>query len=103
MIKDPSSKYEFKRSKKLLKVKVFEDTEATVIGHQKGTGRLAGVMGALEMKGDDGILFKIGTGFDDKERRNPPKIGCRVTYKFQGKTKAGIPRFPVYMRIRPKE
>jgi len=33
MIKDPNSEYENKRSKKLLKVKVFEDAEATVIGH----------------------------------------------------------------------
>lgn len=33
MIKDPNSKYENKRSDKLLKVKTFEDAEATVIGH----------------------------------------------------------------------
>jgi DNA ligase-1 len=33
MIKDPLSKYENKRSDKLLKVKTFEDAEATVIGH----------------------------------------------------------------------
>ena len=33
MIKDPNSLYERKRSNKLLKVKRFEDTEATVIGH----------------------------------------------------------------------
>ena len=34
MIKDPNSNYENKRSDKLLKVKKFEDAEATVIGHQ---------------------------------------------------------------------
>lgn len=34
MIKDPKSKYERKRSYVLLKVKRFEDAEATVIGHQ---------------------------------------------------------------------
>jgi DNA ligase-1 len=33
MIKDPECKYESKRSDKLLKVKKFEDAEATVIGH----------------------------------------------------------------------
>ena len=33
MIKDPKSKYEGKRSNYLLKVKQFEDTEATVVGH----------------------------------------------------------------------
>ena len=33
MLKDPSSKYEQKRSDRLVKVKKFDDTEATVIGH----------------------------------------------------------------------
>lgn len=33
MIKDPNSTYERKRSYKLLKVKRFEDAEATVVGH----------------------------------------------------------------------
>jgi DNA ligase-1 len=33
MIKDPNSLYERKRSYKLLKVKRFEDAEATVVGH----------------------------------------------------------------------
>jgi len=36
MIKDPKSKYESNRSELLLKVKKFEDTEATVIGHEGG-------------------------------------------------------------------
>jgi len=40
------------------------------------------MLGALKMKGDNGILFKIGSGFTDKERNKPPKIGSRVTYKF---------------------
>lgn len=33
MLKDPNSAYEGRRSNSLLKVKRFEDTEATVIGH----------------------------------------------------------------------
>lgn len=33
MIKDPHCKYENRRSDRLLKVKIFEDAEATVIGH----------------------------------------------------------------------
>ena len=33
MIKDANSEYENKRSNFLLKVKKFEDAEATVIGH----------------------------------------------------------------------
>jgi len=65
MIKDPDSLYEGKRSNMLLKVKKFEDAEATVIGHQKGTGRCYNMCGAIECRGDNGIEFKIGSGFDD--------------------------------------
>ena len=82
MIKDPNSLYEQKRSDLLLKVKQFDDSEATVVGHQKGTGRCSGMLGALQMKMDNGITFKIGSGFNDKERRKPPKIGSRVTFKY---------------------
>jgi len=65
MIKDPNSMYEPKRSKVLLKVKQFDDSEATVIGHNKGTGRCSGMLGALQVKLDNGITFKIGSGFHD--------------------------------------
>lgn len=65
MIKDPKSKYEGKRSYSLLKVKRFEDAEATVVGHQKGTGRLHSMLGALECRDANGIEFKVGSGFND--------------------------------------
>ena len=50
------------------------------------------------MREDDGTEFKIGSGFNDAQRRKPPKIGSRVTFKFMGRSKAGKPRFPIYMR-----
>ena len=39
MLRHPESIYEGKRSRTLLKVKTFEDDEATVLGHEPGTGR----------------------------------------------------------------
>jgi DNA ligase-1 len=65
MIKDPQSEYEFRRSFSLLKVKKFDDAEATVIGHERGTGRCSDMCGAIIVRGDDGIEFKIGSGFTD--------------------------------------
>ena len=65
MIKDPKCKYESRRSEKLLKVKKFEDAEATVLGHNKGSGRCMDMLGALRVRGDNGSEFKIGSGFDD--------------------------------------
>ena len=82
MIKDPKSKYEGTRSDKLLKVKKFEDAEATVYGFEKGKGRLSHLTGALMVVNDKGIKFKVGSGLSDRERRKPPKKGSRITYKF---------------------
>lgn len=47
MLKDPNSEYERRRSYSLLKVKKFDDAEATVIGHLKGTGRCSNMCGAI--------------------------------------------------------
>lgn len=82
MIKDPDSLYEHKRSNALLKVKRFDDAEATVIGHVKGTGRLWNACGAILCKEKDGTEFKIGSGFNDAQRMKPPKVGSVVTFKF---------------------
>lgn len=101
MLRRPGSAYASgRRSGDLLKVKSFSDEEAQVIGHAEGKGKHAGKLGALLCVGSTGERFKIGTGFSDAERADPPKIGSRVTYRFQEKTRGGIPRFPVFMRIR---
>ena len=72
IIKSPDSLYERKRSSFLLKVKKFEDAEATVIAHEKGVGEYTGKMGALRVtakgKKANGKEFKIASGFSDKQR-----------------------------------
>lgn len=101
MLKNPKSTYERFRSFNLLKVKRFEDAEATIYDYQDGTGRLTGMCGAILVQEKDGTKFKIGSGFTDQQRQFPPKIGTVVTFKFQGRTQNGIPRFPTFMREHP--
>jgi DNA ligase-1 len=103
MLRNASSLYIGGRSTDLLKVKKFYDAEAVVIGHERGKRRNVARLGALLCMDDSGKRFKIGTGFKDSERKVPPRIGTRVTYKYQEKTKAGLPRFPVYKRVRCPE
>jgi len=100
IVRDPEVAYTPGRSAAILKVKRFEDAEATVVGHVPGSGRNEGRMGALRVLSPEGLEFKIGTGFTDAERNNPPPLGGVVTYKFTGHYKSGIPRFPVYLRER---
>lgn len=101
MIRDPEGHYEGRRSKVLLKVKTFEDDEATVLGHEEGSGRCAGMVGALKVRNSWGCEFHIGSGLTDEIRKKPPKIGSTITYKYWGTSKTNTPRFPIYMRIRP--
>lgn len=65
MLKDPKSNYERTRSFSLLKVKRFEDAEATVIDHERGEGRCYMMCGAIIVREKDGTEFKIGSGFSD--------------------------------------
>lgn len=100
MLRKPGSSYENGRSSSLLKVKRFYDEEAKVIGYKKGDGRLAGMMGALECELTNGVKVTIGTGFNDAQRKNPPKKGTVITFKYQELSDAGHPRFPVFLRKR---
>lgn len=97
MLRKPGSRYEVGRSSSLLKVKSFFDAEAKVVDHLAGEGRHKGRLGALLVELADGTRFSIGTGFSDKERHHPPKIGAIVTFRYQELSDAGVPRFPSYV------
>jgi DNA ligase len=100
MLRQPRSAYEAGRSPTLLKVKPYDDAEATVIAHEPGQGKFAGKLGALHVRTDDGREFSIGTGLSDADRESPPPVGTVITYRFQGLTAKGLPRFPSYLRVR---
>jgi DNA ligase-1 len=100
MLRQPGSRYVAGRSDTLLKVKSFLDTEARVVGHQAGTGKHKGRLGALLVELADGTRFKVGTGLSDAERGEPPEVGDIVTVRYQELTDAGVPRFPSYIGVR---
>lgn len=88
------------RSQDLMKLKQYQDEEGVVLEHLPGKGKYRGMMGALLVRNADGVVFKLGTGFSDKQRQSPPPVGSIITYKFYGKTKYNKPRFASFMRIR---
>ena len=100
MLHRADSLYETGRGNALLKLKTYEDAEAVVIAHLPGKGRNLGRLGALLVEMPDGKQFKIGSGFSDQERENPPPVGALVTYKYYGLSRRGIPRFASFLRIR---
>jgi DNA ligase-1 len=96
-----SSLYQSGRNSDVLKVKPHEDAEAKVIGQELGQGKHAQRLGALTLETPQGLRFKLGTGFTDAQRENPPAIGQWVTYRYRGLTDQGVPRFASFVRIRP--
>ena len=88
------------RSDVLLKLKPLLDTEAKVVAHIPGRGKYAGKMGALWVETPMGLRFKLGTGFSDTVRANPPPVGVQVTYTYRDVTPSGKPRFASYVRVR---
>ncbi len=86
------------RSNVLLKLKVLYDAEAKVIEYIAGKGKYKGKLGALLVETPDGIRFKLGTGFSDAQRENPPAIGSLVTYTYRDVTKKGKPKFASFLR-----
>ncbi len=100
MLRMPGSLYTIGRSYDLLKVKTYEDAEATVIRHISGSGRNAERLGSLLVELPNGIQFKIGSGFSGQERDYPPPVGSIITFKYYGFYKSGIPRFASFIRVR---
>lgn len=103
MLHRGDSRYRAGRSMDLLKLKKFDDAEGVVIAHNPGQGRLEGLMGSVTVRTGQGTTVKIGSGFSDEERKNPPPIGTTITFRHQGFTASGKPRFAVFWRIRGGE
>lgn len=108
MLRKPRSIYDYKRSSTLLKVKKYIHDEATVVAYQEseietaGKAHLIGSMGALICDSKFGRI-KIGTGFSEKHRLNPPKIGAVITYKYLKLTAKDVPYAPVFVCVRDYE
>ena len=100
MLRRADSRHLGGRSDDLLKYKPFADAEAVVIGHNPGNGKYEGQLGSLRVRTRDGMVFNVGSGLSDALRLHPPPVGAIITYRYQGLTGNGLPRFPVFLRLR---
>ena len=116
MLKDPNSQYEGKRSSFLLKYKPNFDAEGIIIGYKPGQGKYQGMLGGficrqlinhdtyMSIDEDEDHIFAT-SGMDDSIRSNYRRthpIGTVITFTYMELSKDGVPRHPVYERIRKK-
>lgn len=100
MLHHGAALYRSGRSEDLLKYKLYSDAEARVVGYTEGRGKYTGMTGALEVESADGRRFRLGSGLSEADRASPPPVGSWVTYRYNGLTSTGLPRFARFMRIR---
>ena len=86
------------RSDVLMKLKPHLDAEAVVVALRGGAGKYRGLVGALEVESPDGRRFLVGSGLSDALRRDPPRPGQTITYRYRDVTSSGLPRFATYLR-----
>ena len=100
MLHHANAHYRAGRSDQLLKYKRWDDAEARVVGYRPGKGKYHGMVGALLVEDAHGRRFALGSGLHDAERAAPPAIGSTVTFRYDGLTAKGTPRFARYLRVR---
>ncbi len=91
--------YHAGRTDQLLKYKRWDDAEARVVGYRPGKGKYAGMVGALLVEDEHGRRFALGSGLRDADRARPPTIGASVSFRYNGLTAKGTPRFARYQRM----
>lgn len=102
VIRNPFVDYYTGRTKDAFKYKTFLDAECEVREILEGSGKFRLQMGAIKCD-FNGQIIKIGSGFDDADRKAPPKIGTVISFKYYGLTGLGNPRYPIFLRIRHDE
>lgn len=100
MLHRADARYHAGRSDALLKFKPFDDAEARVVGYRPGKGKYTGMVGALLVEDARGRRFALGSGLRDADRLRPPRIGAMVTFRYNGLTAKGTPRFARFLRLR---
>ncbi len=103
IVRNLAGRYVNKRSTDLLKVKEMEDGEFKITGVEEGVGRMAGrAIFVCQSTGGEfrvkmaGSLDSLNQYFADPSLA----IGRLLTVKYQSLTAAGLPRFPVGLRLR---
>lgn len=103
ILKDPSGKWEDKRTKSQIKFKGELECDLKIVGLQAGTGKYEGMLGAILCESADGVVkVSVGSGFNDAHRKTlgdeiigkivAVKYNARITNK-QGEESLFLPIF----------
>lgn len=102
VVRNPKTAYQTGRLSNALKLKKYYDDECIVVEILAGKGKYIDKMGSIKCQLANGKTLKIGSGFSDIMRENPPKLGTQISFKYYGFTQKDKHKYPVFLRIRTK-
>jgi hypothetical protein len=108
ILKDKSGVWEDKRAKHQIKFKGELECDLKIVAVEEGTGKYAGMLGAIICESSDGVVkVNVGSGFNDEHRKNLWKENLidkivAVKYNARIKNKAGEESLflPIFVEIR---
>lgn len=107
ILKGKEGIWENKRSKTQIKFKGELECDLKIVGIEEGTGKYAGMLGAIKCESADGVIkVSVGSGFTDADRKTYGKevIGkiAAIKYNMRIKNKAGEESLflPIVLEIR---
>ncbi len=107
ILKDMNGIWEDKRSKGQIKFKGELECDLKIVGVEEGTGKYAGMLGAILCESSDGIIkTSVGSGFSDEQRKTLGEdiIGkvAAIKYNMRIKNKQGDESLflPIVLEIR---
>lgn len=108
ILKDLSGIWEDKRSKTQIKFKGELECDLKIVGVEEGTGKYAGMLGAILCESADGVVkVRVGSGFNDDQRKQYWKENvvdkiAAIKYNTRIKNKTGEESLflPIVLEIR---
>lgn len=107
ILKDLNGIWENKRTKSQIKFKGELECDLKIVGIEEGTGKYAGMLGAILCESSDGVVkVRVGSGFNDDQRKNLGKEILdkivAVKYNMRIKNKLGEESLflPIFVEIR---
>jgi len=106
ILKDLNGPWEDKRAKHQIKFKGELECDLQIVGVQEGTGKYAGMLGAILCESADGVVkTSVGSGFNDEQRSLGSEIIGKVVvvkYNARIRNKQGEESLflPIFLEIR---
>lgn len=108
ILKDGSGEWEDKRAKHQIKFKGELECDLKIVDVEEGTGKYAGMLGAIVCESSDGKLrVNVGSGFNDEHRKTFKKKDLidrivAIKYNMRSKNKAGEESLflPIFVELR---